>query len=132
MRALIPRIFDEPLDWLEADLTRATPHPIRVEDYRDKDRYVLRAELPGIDPDKDIKVTLDDGLLTVEAERGEQTHDKYHTEFRYGSLRRSVRLPAGADQSKIRARYDKGILEVTIPLHAPEHKGRAIEVTHGD
>ncbi len=120
MAALMPRIFGDVGDWFEAGFPMFGTHPIRVEDFWEKDRYVLRAELPGMDPDKDISVTVDGGVLTVSAERTEESRDKQRSEFRYGSFRRSVRLPDGVDLDKVTATYDKGILEVTIPLPTVE------------
>jgi HSP20 family molecular chaperone IbpA len=128
MRALIPRVFADVEDWIDGELASLGAHPIRVEDFRDNDKYVLRAELPGLDPEHDVKVNLNRGVLTVEAERSEEKHEKHRTEFRYGALRRSVTLPGTADEEKISARYDKGILEVTVPLRQPEPAGRSIPV----
>lgn len=128
MRALVPRIFADMEDWVGTELASMGTHPIRVEDFRDKDKYVLRAELPGVDPKRDVKVSVDRGVLTVEAERSEEKRDKHHTEFRYGSLRRTVTLPSGVDEDKISAKYDKGILEVTVPLGKQEPAGREIPV----
>ena len=76
--------------------------------------YVLRAELPGIDPDKDVDTTVRDGRLTIKAERTEKKETKGRSEFSYGSFARSVTLPAGADEDDIKATYDKGILTVSV------------------
>ena len=128
MKALVPRMFADVEDWFETELATLGARPIRVEDFREPDRYVLRAELPGIDPERDVKVSVDRGVLTVEAERSEEEHARHRTEFRYGALRRSVTLPSPADEDKISARYDRGILEVTVPLREPEPAGRSIPV----
>lgn len=132
MRALVPRVISDVGDWFETEFAQMGAHPIRVEDFQDKDRYVLRAEVPGVDPQRDVKVTVDAGVLTVEAQRSEETREKHRSEFRYGSLRRSVTLPATADEEKISARYNKGVLEVTVPLRGPEPAGRAIPVERAD
>ena len=132
MKALIPRMFADVEDWVETELATLGARPIRVEDFREQDKYVLRAELPGIDPERDVKVIVDRGVLTVEAERTEEKHERHRTEFRYGALRRSVTLPSPADEDKISARYDKGILEVTVPLRQPEAAGRSIPVEKAD
>lgn len=128
MRPLVPRIFADAEDWFETEMASLGSHPIRLEDFREKDKYVLRAELPGVDPEHDVKVNVDRGVLTVEAERSEEKHDKRRTEFRYGAFRRSVTLPGPADEDKISARYDKGVLEITVPLRQPEPEGRSIPV----
>jgi HSP20 family protein len=132
MRALVPRLLSDVGDWLGTEFAQLGARPIRVENFQEKDRYVLRAEVPGIDPKRDVKVTVDGGVLTVEAERSEETHDKHRTEFRYGALRRSVTLPPTADQENISARYDKGVLEVMVPLHGQEPSGRTIPVEQSD
>ena len=128
MRALVPRVFADVEDWFGTELASLGVHPIRVEDFREQDKYVLRAELPGLDPERDVKVNVDHGVLTVEAERSEEKHEKHRTEFRYGALRRSVTLPSQADEDKISARYDKGVLEITVPLRQPEAAGHPIPI----
>ena len=77
IRALVPRVFGDMEDWAGAELARVGAHPIRVEDFREKDKYVLRAELPGVDPDRDVKVIVDHGVLTVEAQRSEEKHERH-------------------------------------------------------
>lgn len=104
---------------------------IRVEDRVDDDKYVLRAELPGLDPE-DIKVNVEDGRLTIEAERTEERSESGRSEFSYGSFNRSVSLPAGADENQVEASYAKGILEVTVALSAAGTGGRSIEVKSAD
>ena len=73
--------------------------PIRVQDYREDNTYVLEAELPGVDAKKDVKVIVDHGHLTIEAQRSVEKHDEHRTEFRYGILRRTVMLPASAEEN---------------------------------
>jgi HSP20 family protein len=111
--------FGEMVDWLEAPLTILRPvagHPMRVEDYVQDGNYVVRAELPGIDPEKDVEVTVSKGILTIRAERREEVTGKHHSEFSYGTFSRSVTLPASADEEGIAAIYGHGILEVTVKL----------------
>ena len=91
----------------------------------------MTALMPGLDPDKDMHVAVAEGVLTISANRREEEHARGRSEFRYGMLRRSVRLPANADTEKIVASYEKGVLAVTVPLTAPEHAGRQIPVTSG-
>jgi HSP20 family molecular chaperone IbpA len=94
---------------------------------------VVKAELPGIDPDKDVEITLEGGVLTVRAERSEEKKDKQRTEFRYGSFVRSIRLPDGVNEQDITATYDKGVFTVKAPMREAEQqdKARRIEVTTG-
>ncbi|NDJ88588.1 Hsp20/alpha crystallin family protein [Mycolicibacter kumamotonensis] len=92
---------------------------IRLEDRMEDGHYVVRAELPGVDPAKDVDVTVHDGQLTIKAERTESKEAKGRSEFSYGSFVRSVTLPAGADEDDITASYDKGILTVSVAVTEP-------------
>jgi HSP20 family protein len=104
---------------------------MRLEEGVEDGRYVVRAELPGIDPEKQAEVTVSRGILTVHAERPEGTDGKHRSEFRYGSFTRHVALPPSADEADIEASYDQGILEVSVALKAKDqagHNGRRIPV----
>jgi HSP20 family molecular chaperone IbpA len=112
----------EMLDWLDSGspfALRRMESLIRVEDYMDGQDYVVRAEMPGIDPEKDIDVNIEGELLTISGQRREEERDKNHSEFRYGSFSRAIRLPSGAKQGDVTARYDAGVLEVRVPVGAP-------------
>ena len=80
----------------------------------------IRAEAPGIDPEKDAEVTVDDGFLRVRIERRKEerteTDGRVRSEFRYGSFARAVSLPKGTDSSKVTATYRDGILDVAVPM----------------
>ena len=136
MSTLTRRDYRGPLgdmfDWLEAPwslLRPASGHLMRVEDFVQDGSYVIRAEIPGIDPEKDVEVTVANGLLTIKAERREEITDKHHSEFHYGTFSRSVTLPAGADEEHIQAVYGHGILEVTVKLaEAAETTARKVPV----
>jgi len=104
--------------WLEAgDL-------IRVEEYRLDGALVVRADLPGVDPDKDVELIVSDGTLHIEAERRqeEKREEKGYLrrEVRYGSFSRSLPLPAGTTEADITATYKDGVLEIRIP--EPKHE----------
>ncbi len=79
---------------------------------------VVKAELPGID-EKDIELTIHDGVLSLRGEKKiEHTDERenYHVmERSYGSFQRSIRLPETIDEDKVEARFDKGVLTVTLP-----------------
>jgi len=135
-RRTVPSRFPDLLDWLESPwgswLPFGSTHTFRVEDYLENGKYLIKAELPGLDPEKDIEVTADASTLTIHAERREESKEAHHSEFRYGALTRSVGLPPGADLGKITAKYDQGILEVSIPVpEQGEQKGRRITVQGG-
>ena len=119
-RHTAPARFPELFDWLDAPWPALLPfgpgQTFRVEDYTEDGKYVIRAELPGIDPEKDVDVTVSAGVLTIHAERKEETKEDRRSEFRYGSLTRSVSLPEGADPDKVTAKYSDGILKVSVPV----------------
>ncbi len=95
---------------------------IRVEEFVDGQTRVVRAELPDVDPDRDIEVSVSNGVLTIRAERSEKTEHKikdgYRSEFRYGSFTRSVPLSPNVRQEDVRASYKDGVLEVRTPIPA--------------
>jgi len=92
---------------------------IRVEEFREDGTLVIRADLPGIDPDKDVELTVTDGILHIEAERREEEKREekgyVRQELRYGALSRSLPLPEGVTAADITATYKAGVLEIRIP-----------------
>ena len=116
MDVLVPRLLGDLSGWFDTDFPLRTGHLIRVEETVTDTEYILRAELPGLDPDKDIQITIGEGYLTLQAERREAESVRGRSEFRYGVTQRAIRLPAAADTEHIKARYTAGVLEVTVPL----------------
>jgi HSP20 family protein len=102
---------------------------IKVEEFQEGERRIVRADLPGVDPDKDIVVTIDDGLLRLHGERRAEEHDRYRTEIRYGSFDRVLSLPAGTKAEDVTAEYADGVLTVSMPAPTPVEP-QAIPVTH--
>jgi HSP20 family protein len=92
---------------------------------------VIRAELPGV-KQEEVDITLHDNVLTISGERRveeEEERGGYHIrERRYGSFRRSVSLPEGIDESKISARYEDGVLEVTVQGAAVAREPKRIQI----
>ncbi len=129
-------MFPDLAGWLESPWTGPPPflagQVFRLEETIRDDRYVIRAELPGLDPENDIEVTVDGRILTIRAERRQQDDRPYRSEFRYGSLARAVRLPARVDAGDVTARYDKGVLEVSVPVRAVRPEGTQIPVENAD
>ncbi|MFG1625348.1 Hsp20/alpha crystallin family protein [Kribbella sp. NPDC049227] len=130
------RQFAELFDWAEGlpglfNLP-ATMRGVRIEEFTDDDKYVVRAELPGLDPAKDIKVEVANGVLTIAATRQQEEHDGARSEFHYGTLTRRVLLPDGADEKAVVARYTAGILEVTVPISAKSAEARTVTIEHTD
>lgn len=126
---LAPTTFDRLFDWTEMlpsflDRRWMPDEVIRVDEYQENDTLVVRAELPGIDPDEDVELTVTDGMLHIEAERREEesTEEKGYLrkEFRYGNFARTLRLPEGVSEKDIQASYKDGILEVRVPAPTPK------------
>ena len=103
---------------------------IKVEEFVEGDTCVIRAELPGIDPEKDVEISVADGIMHLQAVRKERSEEErpegYRSEFRYGSLERRFRLPQGTTEEDIKASYHDGILEVRVP--APKQAKPAAKI----
>jgi HSP20 family molecular chaperone IbpA len=124
-------MFPDLVEWFEEPFLTLRPYlgqPIRVEDFVEGDHYMVRAELAGMDPEKDVEVTVGSGYLTIRAERHDKTEGKHRTEFRYGSFSRSLPLPAQANADDVKASYDYGILTVSVGLKAKKEEVKKIEV----
>ena len=134
--AIFRAMFPDMVEWLESPWTGPPPfmaaQTFRVEETVQDNRYVIRAELPGLDPEKDIEVAVDGRTLTILAERRQEDSGPYRSEFRYGSLSRSVRLPARVDAKDVTARYEKGILEVSVPVREVKPEGSRIPIEKAD
>lgn len=121
-----------PFNWSDLSWLPFLEPSIRIEEYLEDDRYVVRAELPGIDPARDIDITYTDGVLRLNVVRGEEHREKGRTEFHYGSFHRAIPLPAGAKADTITAKYAHGILEVSVLIDEPEAIGKHIAVSVGN
>jgi HSP20 family protein len=110
-----------------------TDTSIRVEEYQDHDRYVIRAEVPGVDPDNDIEVTINDSILRIGISRKRHEHSEsqrgWRSEFSYGSFTRTISLPSAAAMKDIEATYENGVLEVRVPLNGKEVKEHRVPIT---
>ena len=91
---------------------------------------VVRIELPGIDPGKDVQVSVEDGVLRVSGERRRDAAMEQAGYFRreaaYGAFERGIRLPEGVKAESVTASYDNGVLEIVIskaaePMRIPVH-----------
>jgi HSP20 family protein len=87
---------------------------------------VVRYDLPGVDP-KEVEVSLDRDQLTIRGERRTEQEDQGYREVHYGRFERTLQVPEGIDPEKVSARYDKGVLEVTLP--APASTARKVPVS---
>lgn len=122
------------LDRLTGSLMQFRPGPrfMPVDLYRDREQYVLNADMPGIDPGS-VDIDVDGQLLTIRAQRTSAQHEgvKWITEERpHGSYLRQFSLGEGVDVDGISATYDNGVLTVVIPV-SERAKPRKIEVAAG-
>jgi HSP20 family protein len=104
----------------------------KIEAYQKEDKFIIRAELPGVSKD-DVTVDVSDDAITIHGERRhEQEQEReglFHSEWSYGSFSRTIPLPEGAIVDNAEASFRDGVLKVTVP--APPHgvrQGRRIEV----
>nr|WP_294691208.1 Hsp20/alpha crystallin family protein [uncultured Friedmanniella sp.] len=109
---------------------------LRVEEYREDGTLVVKAEVPGINPESDVEINLVGNQLQIGVRREEKSEHKgkqgYHSEFRYGTFSRSVTLPPGVTQDDVQASYRDGVLEVRVPLPEEVSSGpRRIPITRG-
>ena len=103
-----------------------------VDIFEDEKQITLSADLPDMQ-EKDLDIRVEDGHLTIEGERkfeNEEKKDNYHRiERRYGSFQRMFALPENVDADHIAAKYDKGVLKVTLPkVEQAEKKARTIAI----
>jgi HSP20 family protein len=98
-----------------------------------EDHFVLRADLPGL-TEQDVSIEVQDSTLTISGERGAQDESEqrgwYRIERSFGSFSRSLTLPDGVDADAISARFDNGVLEVSIPK-PEERKPRRVQIKAG-
>ena len=118
------RMFDDWMKVLPLDRQRVfgrwwTEDVIHVDEFLENGTLVIRADLPGIDPDKDVHLSVVNGRLAIEAERHEESEvdrdGSMLRELRYGKFSRVLPLGAGVTASSITATYKDGLLEVRIP-----------------
>jgi HSP20 family protein len=119
------------LDRIASGLLQSRPGPrvMPVDLYREADRYVLNADLPGVDPGS-VDVDVDGQLLTIRAQRTAGTAEgaKWLAQERpSGSYLRQFSVGEGIDVAGISASYDNGVLSVVIPV-SERAKPRKIEV----
>jgi len=102
-----------------------------IEMFEKEDRFVVKAELPGM-KEEDIDVSVIGDTLTIKGERKAESEvkeeDYYCCERSYGSFFRSIAIPSNVDAKKIEANYENGVLEVSLPK-APEVKPKKILVS---
>jgi HSP20 family protein len=95
----------------------------------------IHAELPGV-AEKDVEVQLADGILTIKGEKRQEREEKekghYLMERSYGSFLRQIPIPVEVEEDKVEARFDKGVLSITLPKRpSAETKAKKIEIKAG-
>jgi HSP20 family protein len=101
----------------------------------DGQAIVIEADLPGVQ-DKDVTVTLSNGVLNIRGEKRSDREEKkdnyYLSERSFGSFSRSLRLPEGIEEDKVEAKFENGVLRITAPKKAEAAKAeRRIEIKGG-
>ena len=111
--------------------TEITEWAPAIDVVTDDGNLVLTAELPGV-KQEDVNITLHEGVLTISGERKTEQEEErggyYVRERRYGSFSRSLSVPEGVDESKIHARYENGVLEVTVEGAAVVQEPKRIQI----
>jgi HSP20 family protein len=115
-----------------AGRTSGTGWMPQVEVRQRGSELVVRADLPGLEPD-DVRVEVENNVLTVSGERRQEDEDEREGYFRsersYGSFFRSIPLPEGVEEESIKASFDRGVLEVRVPIpEQQQRRGRRIEI----
>lgn len=126
-----PSVGTEPFGATDRDLWGGSPIENgaawlpQVEAFRRGDKFVVRADLPGIKRE-DVHVEIDDGVLTISGQRASEREDNrddyYRSERSYGSFYRTIPLPEGVESDNCDATFKDGVLEVTLP--APKESSR--------
>lgn len=102
-------------DWYQPGVNEFNP---AAEIVKDGDDAVVRVELPGVDVEKDVNVEVDHGRLVIHGEHrdehAEEKDGRTLREIRYGSFRRSFRLPTHVTSEAVTAAYDAGVLTVRV------------------
>lgn len=127
--AMVERFFGPQAGLGVADAaSRAWAMPVDI--LETGEGYRLRVELPGVDP-KDVEVTLNEGVLTVQGEkRGDEQREgetRHISERRFGTFRRAFVMPNAVDESKVTAKFESGVLQIDVAKLAPV-KPRRIEI----
>lgn len=127
LRDEMDRLFEFPLGELAGQRFFNEWAPA-VDLFEDKDKLIVKAELPGMKKEN-IDISLHDGALTISGERHEEKKDgsTHRTERFHGKFQRTVTLPTLVEGDKVKASYKEGILTISLPK-AEEAKPKKIDV----
>jgi len=105
-----------------------------VEVSQREGNYMIRAELPGVKPE-DVKIEIEYDALVLQGERKVQREEDkggvHRTEIRYGRFHRIIPLPEGANADQAQAKFDNGVLEVTVPVPEEKNQRKQIPIQTG-
>ncbi len=133
MRGMMDRLFDQSFGRLPAlrggeDLGVSS---IGLDVYETNDAFVVKAAIPGVEPEK-VDISVEDDVLTIKGDfeqKDETTEGSYvRRELRYGSFQRALRLPPTVDADKAQASFEHGMLKLTLPKK-PEARARSFKIT---
>ena len=120
MHNQLNRMFDSPFfrsHRSDEDVSFGLWNPA-VDLYENEDRFVIKAELAGVDKEN-ISIDLENGVLTLSGERSDDSEvnedNYYRRERTYGKFRRAFSLPADVDSDKIKAEFKDGVLSIEVP-----------------
>lgn len=107
------------------------PYAPTLDVFERGDDLVVKLEIPGIDPEKDVTIEVKDHTLVIRGERRQEQEVKeeayYRMEASYGAFERRIEVPEGVDEEKIAATYADGVLEVIVPDAAKAVPQKAVE-----
>jgi HSP20 family protein len=105
-----------------------------IEVSQQQNNYVVRAELPGLKPE-DVRIDVENDALVLQGERKFEREEErggvHRTEIRYGRFNRTIPLPEGANAEQARAKFDNGVLEITIPVPEQKAQRKQIQIQAG-
>jgi len=113
------RIFGQPLARSESgqNMLAVADWAPSVDISETDSAYLIKGEIPGVKKE-DVKVTIQDGMLTIQGERRQEKEEKgkkfHRIECSYGSFARSFRVPSDADENSVKAEFKDGMLNVTL------------------
>jgi len=107
----------------------------QIESFERDGKLVVRADLPGMSKD-DINVDIEDDQIVIRGERHNERQENkegfYHTERSYGSFYRTLPLPPGVDANQADARFNNGVLEITMLMPEQKRNAKRLEITEGN